>query len=451
MSVNDVPAVRDPSWPERVEIYDTTLRDGSQLEGISLTVDDKLRIAEQLDWLGVDFIEAGWPGANPKDDEFFARAPTRAVARHVHAGRVRVDPPGQGQGRLRRHAAQPARREHVDGVHRRQVVGLPRARSAQHHARRGRGDGRRLGRVPARRRARRDRTTPSTSSTATSATPSSACACSRRRCRRARAGSCSATRTAARCPTRSSASSRDGRRLLRQRRRRRRPPPRRRRHRCRQRTRRRARRRGAGAGHDQRLRRAHRQLQPHHDHPEPHAEDGDRDHPARPPRAAHAGRAPRGRAGQHGAQPAGGRTSARSAFAHKAGLHVERDRQAPRRLRARPARLGRQRHPLRGVGARGQEHADAQGQGARPRARRSAAQRPRRHAEADGARRLPLRGRRRVARAADAPSHRLGAALVRGRSRSGSSPTTTIPSRPRSRAPASPPRPPSRSTSTGSA
>ena len=76
MSVNDQTPVRDPSWPERVEIYDTTLRDGSQLEGISLTVDDKLRIAEQLDWLGVDFIEAGWPGANPKDDEFFARAPS---------------------------------------------------------------------------------------------------------------------------------------------------------------------------------------------------------------------------------------------------------------------------------------------------------------------------------------------------------------------------------------
>ncbi|HVN50496.1 MAG TPA: citramalate synthase, partial [Acidimicrobiales bacterium] len=61
--------------PPRVEIYDTTLRDGSQLEGISLTVDDKLRIAEQLDWLGVDYIEAGWPGANPKDDELFARLP----------------------------------------------------------------------------------------------------------------------------------------------------------------------------------------------------------------------------------------------------------------------------------------------------------------------------------------------------------------------------------------
>jgi 2-isopropylmalate synthase len=56
-------------------MYDTTLRDGSQLEGISLTVEDKLRIAEQLDYLGVDFIEAGWPGANPKDDELFRRAP----------------------------------------------------------------------------------------------------------------------------------------------------------------------------------------------------------------------------------------------------------------------------------------------------------------------------------------------------------------------------------------
>jgi 2-isopropylmalate synthase len=62
-----------------VEIYDTTLRDGSQLEGISLTVEDKLRIAEQLDWLGVHFIEAGWPGANPKDDELFRRAPSELV------------------------------------------------------------------------------------------------------------------------------------------------------------------------------------------------------------------------------------------------------------------------------------------------------------------------------------------------------------------------------------
>lgn len=76
MTVFDRSAVHDPSWPTQVDIYDTTLRDGSQLEGISLTVDDKLRIAEQLDRLGVAFIEGGWPGANPKDDEFFERAKT---------------------------------------------------------------------------------------------------------------------------------------------------------------------------------------------------------------------------------------------------------------------------------------------------------------------------------------------------------------------------------------
>jgi 2-isopropylmalate synthase len=76
----------------RVEIYDTTLRDGAQLEGISLTVDDKLRIAEQLDWLGVHYIEAGWPGANPKDDEFFRRAPrelTLTTSRLVAFGSTR--------------------------------------------------------------------------------------------------------------------------------------------------------------------------------------------------------------------------------------------------------------------------------------------------------------------------------------------------------------------------
>jgi len=64
-----------PDLPEAVDIFDTTLRDGSQQEGLSLTVDDKLRVAEQLDHLGVAYIEGGWPGANPKDDEFFARAP----------------------------------------------------------------------------------------------------------------------------------------------------------------------------------------------------------------------------------------------------------------------------------------------------------------------------------------------------------------------------------------
>ncbi len=58
----------------RVHLYDTTLRDGTQREGLSLSVDDKLRIARELDVLGVDYIEGGWPGSNPKDAEFFQRA-----------------------------------------------------------------------------------------------------------------------------------------------------------------------------------------------------------------------------------------------------------------------------------------------------------------------------------------------------------------------------------------
>ncbi len=63
-----------PALPSSVEVFDTTLRDGLQVEGVSASVEDKLRIAEQLDFLGVHFIEGGWPGANPKDIEFFARA-----------------------------------------------------------------------------------------------------------------------------------------------------------------------------------------------------------------------------------------------------------------------------------------------------------------------------------------------------------------------------------------
>ena len=56
----------------RIDIYDTTLRDGSQGEGISFSVDDKMKIARRLDAFGVDYIEGGWPGSNPKDIEFFA-------------------------------------------------------------------------------------------------------------------------------------------------------------------------------------------------------------------------------------------------------------------------------------------------------------------------------------------------------------------------------------------
>ncbi len=57
-----------------LELYDTTLRDGTQQEGISVSVEDKLNITRRLDGLGVHYIEGGWPGANPKDAEFFVRA-----------------------------------------------------------------------------------------------------------------------------------------------------------------------------------------------------------------------------------------------------------------------------------------------------------------------------------------------------------------------------------------
>jgi 2-isopropylmalate synthase len=60
-----------------IEVYDTTLRDGSQGEGINFSVADKLRIAEKLDAFGVHYIEGGWPGSNPRDLEFFAQARRR--------------------------------------------------------------------------------------------------------------------------------------------------------------------------------------------------------------------------------------------------------------------------------------------------------------------------------------------------------------------------------------
>ncbi|MEV4439597.1 citramalate synthase [Streptomyces sp. NPDC049577] len=64
-------------------VFDTTLRDGAQREGINLTVADKLTIARHLDDFGVGFIEGGWPGANPRDTEFFRRAPEEIGFRHA--------------------------------------------------------------------------------------------------------------------------------------------------------------------------------------------------------------------------------------------------------------------------------------------------------------------------------------------------------------------------------
>jgi 2-isopropylmalate synthase len=97
--MSDDPAVVVPA---AVDIFDTTLRDGAQFEGISLTVEDKLRVAEQLDWLGVRWVEGGYPQANPRDEEFFRRAPKdlhMATAELVAfgstrrpAGKVDIDP-----------------------------------------------------------------------------------------------------------------------------------------------------------------------------------------------------------------------------------------------------------------------------------------------------------------------------------------------------------------------
>lgn len=64
----------NPTQPETFHVYDVTLRDGSQQEGMQLSVKDKLAIAQLLDDLGVGFIEGGWPGSNPKDTEFFRAA-----------------------------------------------------------------------------------------------------------------------------------------------------------------------------------------------------------------------------------------------------------------------------------------------------------------------------------------------------------------------------------------
>ncbi|MCP4394729.1 MAG: citramalate synthase [Alphaproteobacteria bacterium] len=73
----------------RVYIYDTTLRDGAQTSGVKFTVADKITIAQELDDLGVDYVEGGWPGANPTDDSFFEKLPELTNARFSTFGMTR--------------------------------------------------------------------------------------------------------------------------------------------------------------------------------------------------------------------------------------------------------------------------------------------------------------------------------------------------------------------------
>ena len=187
------------------------------------------------------------------------------------------------------------------------------------------------------------------------------------------------------------------------------------RHRRRQRARRRARRRDAGAGHDQRLRRAHRQLQPHDDHPEPHAEDGHRDDPGRPARPAHAGRAPRRRAREHAAQPAGARTSGTRRSRTRPGCTRARSRSGPTRTStSSPDVVGNgTRFVVSELAGKSTLVLKAKELGLELDGPQLAEVVE--HAQAARARGLPLRGRRRFARAADAAGDRLGARLVRGR------------------------------------
>src|SRR6516164_160351 len=85
---------------ERVYLFDTTLRDGAQTQGVDFSVEDKRQIALALDTLGVDYVEGGWPGANPTDTAFFSERPPLKRARFTafgmtkRAGRSAANDPG---------------------------------------------------------------------------------------------------------------------------------------------------------------------------------------------------------------------------------------------------------------------------------------------------------------------------------------------------------------------
>ena len=117
-----------------VVLYDTTLRDGTQGENITLSLADKLRVARMLDEYGMPYIEGGWPGSNPKDIEFFAAARTMTW-QHGAPGRLRLDPPSLEPARA---GSQPARagRGRDAGRHDlRQELAAPRDRGPGRHAR----------------------------------------------------------------------------------------------------------------------------------------------------------------------------------------------------------------------------------------------------------------------------------------------------------------------------
>ena len=124
--------VRRPDGQERLYLFDTTLRDGAQTTGVDFSLEDKRLIVRMLDELGIDYIEGGYPGANPTDTEFFSTDPGLET-RHLH--RLRHDqaqrPLARQRSGLPGHAASQGRRR-LPG---RQGLGLSRARGARRHQR----------------------------------------------------------------------------------------------------------------------------------------------------------------------------------------------------------------------------------------------------------------------------------------------------------------------------
>ena len=132
-------------------VFDTTLRDGAQREGMSYSVADKLAVARLLDELGVGFIEGGWPGALPKDTEFFARARTELELRHAQLVAFGATRKAGARAATDPQVLRAAGRADPGGLPGRQVRPAARAPGAADHAGGEPGHGRRHGRLPRRR------------------------------------------------------------------------------------------------------------------------------------------------------------------------------------------------------------------------------------------------------------------------------------------------------------
>ena len=408
-----------PDLPAAVDVFDTTLRDGSQQEGLSLTVDDKLRVAEQLDHLGVTFIEGGWPGANPKDAEFFARAPKElhlARATLVAFGSTRRAGVRAEDDETLRHLVE-AQTEAVCIV----------AKSSEMHV------------VDALRTTLDEAVAMVADSVAFlrandlrvfldaehffdgyKANPEFTL-------RILQAAEEAGAETLVLCDTNGGTlphevrAHRDhrarpvrdpGRRAL----------PQRQRLRGGQLAGRRDGRGHPRAGLRERLRRAGRQRRPGRRRARPVAQAAGVDHPGGPASAPDPGGAPHRRAGQHRPRPAAAVRRRLGVRPQGRPAHVGH-RPPLGRLRAHLARPGRQRHPLRRVGDGRPLDPGHEGRGA------GAGARLRRHdlgarlAEAARVRGLPLRGGRRLPRAAAPPAPRAGARRSSSSSPTGSSPT----------------------------